>query len=68
MKEVAERLDKSFGRLPEATALEDRLGVCMKFIRAAERGLIGEISSCIVRYPLIKNLVDNHMIFMGILR
>lgn len=59
IKEVARRLDESMGTPPPATSFEDRLGVAMKFIRSVEKGAVGEISSCIIRYPHLKSLVDN---------
>ena len=46
-------------RPPEALSQEDRLGVVMRFLRAAESGVAGVISDCIERYPAISQYVDN---------
>ena len=59
IKTVAERLDKEMGTPPLAVDFEDRIGVTMKFIRAAENGYINDISSCLLRYPLLKEVVEN---------
>ena len=47
MKEVAEGIFKHGATQEAVTALEDRLGITMIFLRASEQGSLGEISICI---------------------
>ena len=42
---------------------EDKIGVVMRFIRASETGAAGAISDCILRYPYLKELVQNPYTF-----
>ena len=50
---------------PQAVDLEDRIGVTMRFIRATEKGYASDISSCLLRYPTLKDLVVNPYSFTG---
>ncbi len=59
IQEVSRRLEKKCRGHSLATALEDRLGLTMKYFRAAEGGHLGEISMCVERYPDLRLYVDN---------
>ena len=59
IKEVSRQLEKQDRGHHPATGLEDRLGITMKFLRAAEQGHLGEISKCLELYPDIRLYVDN---------
>ena len=59
MKETGKHLSSQFGQHRGAVELDDRLGVTMRFLRAAEHGAMGSISTCLLRYPYLKDLVDN---------
>ena len=49
IKTVSRRLEKEHRGHDIATTLEDRLGITMKYLRAAEQGHLGEISFCLER-------------------
>ena len=59
MRKVSERIGNDLNGQTQADDLEDKLGVAIKFIRASEGGALSEISSCIIRYPYLKDLVEN---------
>ena len=59
VKEVGQTLARDDRSAAPAVDLEDRLGTTMKFIRAFEGGHLNEISSCIARYPKLKELISN---------
>ena len=59
MLQVGRTLAGQRERPPEALSQEDRLGVVMRYIRAAEAGVSGIISACLERYPAIKEYVPN---------
>jgi len=59
MRKVSGRIGNDLNGQTQAVDLEDKLGVAIKFIRASECGALNEISSCIIRYPYLKVLVEN---------
>ena len=65
IKRVADRLEGDLALPPQAVDLEDRIGVTMRFIRATEKGYASDISSCLLRYPTLKDLVVNPYSFTG---
>ncbi|CAK0832879.1 unnamed protein product, partial [Prorocentrum cordatum] len=65
MRLVASRIESERSTPPAATALEGRLGCTVKFIRAAEAGRVHEISTCLLRYPSLRDHVDNPFVVEG---
>ena len=59
IKETGQHLSSASGSLQAAVEMEDRLGVTMRFLRAAEQGAPGSVSTCLLRYPALRELVDN---------
>ena len=59
MREVSTHIDKSSLGHAAAISFEDRLGVTIRFIRAFESGFLGVISTCLARYPTIKDKIAN---------
>ena len=52
-------------QLQPVVTLGEKLGVVMKFIRAAERGVAGEVSVCMQLYPGLRDFVTNPYLFTG---
>ncbi|CAK0848639.1 unnamed protein product [Prorocentrum cordatum] len=65
LRQAGLNLEGEWAGVPEAMTLEDRLGVALCFIRAFERGFATDVSSCLLRYPKIRDLVDNPYAFEG---
>ena len=59
MRTAACNMDNMTSGEADALSLEDRVGVAMRFVRASERGSAEAVSTCITRYPLLKELVSN---------
>ena len=59
IRDVATNLAKTGEGLKIACDTADKLGVVMRFLRAAEKGALGTISHCLIRYPHITSLVNN---------
>eukprot|EP00959_Pyramimonas_sp_CCMP1952_P137619 2880257-Pyramimonas_sp.AAC.1 len=59
MRTAAHNLPFSASPPEDAAALEDRVGVAMKFLRSSEAGSATRVSQCILRCPLLEDLVDN---------
>ncbi|MDA8582658.1 reverse transcriptase domain-containing protein, partial [bacterium] len=59
MRDVGTGLTRDHTGLQPAADDEDRLGVTMRFLRAAEQRCPAVISRCLVRYPRIAELVCN---------
>ena len=59
MKEAADGMNFRESGITMATDKPDQLGMVMKYLRAAERHALSEISVCLMRYPKIHELVDN---------
>ena len=59
MREVAGNICKDASGWVLAVELEGRLGITMKFLRAIEQGMLGEVAVCLQRYPHLATLVDN---------
>ena len=51
--------------ISEAFTLEDRLGITLRFLRALEVGRLGSVSSCLLHYPKLKDLVRNPYLKWG---
>ena len=52
MREVISNLCKNASRWALAVEMEDRLGITMKFLRAIEYGMLGEVAVCLQMYGL----------------
>ena len=65
MRHAAKTLQWNHDANSEATTLEDRLGLTLRFIRALETGRIGAINECLLRYPKLKDFVRNPYLVMG---
>ena len=63
MRTAARNLSYSAAPSDGPASSEDRLGVTMKFLRCSEGGFATGVSQCILRYPLLKDLVDNPYAF-----
>ena len=59
MATVSRNLSRTSTGITAVITLGDKLGVVMKFLRAAERGVVGEISVCLQLYPDISQYVIN---------
>ena len=63
VKEAMRTAEAAIGLQLEASQpaepLEDRIGVAMRFLRASEAGCPERVSKCLVRYPLLRDLVSN---------
>ncbi|CAK0876187.1 unnamed protein product, partial [Prorocentrum cordatum] len=59
MRDVASGLARESTGFQAATDDEDKLGVVMRFLRAAEQRCLSAISRCLIRYPRISEFVCN---------
>ncbi len=59
IKEVANNMASTEVGHTVATDTSDKLGVVMRFLRAAEKEAFNTVSQCLLRYPHIATLVDN---------
>ena len=59
MRTIAGRLEHDTRSPPPAVDLEDRLGVALRLIRAIEGARPNAVSSCLLRSPELKDLVQN---------
>ncbi|CAK0902774.1 unnamed protein product, partial [Prorocentrum cordatum] len=59
MRQAELALASQVGSAPPAEQLDDRIGVCMKFLRASEACSPERISRCLERYPLLRDMVAN---------
>ncbi|CAK0823549.1 unnamed protein product, partial [Prorocentrum cordatum] len=65
MRSVANRLENDNESPPPAVDLEDKLGVALRLIRAIEGARPHAVSSCLIRSPELKDLVNNPYDFHG---
>ena len=57
--EVSQNLARAHSGLRAVESAGEKLGAVMKFLRAVERGIAGEISVCLQIYPGISSYVSN---------
>ena len=59
MRQAERALGGRIGEASQAEDLEDRIGIAMRFLRAAEAGVPERVTRCLDRYPVLRELVVN---------